>query len=197
MAFLNVTMPELKLVHGMRKSSSNPVNVLTNGTFEYRLKKSKFDRFVYSFPSRAILNESKLALYQFYSTVEGPLYSFKFKDFDNKWSGQQLTTYIGSSAWEFHYPGNRNHPLWKYDSGMVVKVNGTPTAFTHSVVNNVARLTVSGSNSNSVVTIDSGNIYLVGRFSSEISWSLSALDSNNQPLAVDFDAVNIQEVYEA
>lgn len=195
MAFLNVILPDIKLIHDVKKSSQLPVTILSNGTFEYRVKKVRFDRFTYSIPSHAVLNSDKLSLYQFYSTVNGSLYSFLFKDVDNKWNGQRLT-YAGSSKWYFTYPGNLLHPLWHYDAYMTVLKNGSSASYTHGIVDNMAYLTISGSGSGDVITISSGTIYLCGRFESGVTWSLSGLDENNLPYIVTFDELVIQEVYE-
>ena len=199
MAFQNVVFPNLKLIHGLKKSVSLPVSVVSNGAKEYRISRMQFDKFRWTYPGRLITETDKRSLYQFFKQVNGSLDSFKFQDpAYPDWTGEQLSFSSSPSGWKFNFPGSLNHPLYVYDPSMIVKRNGNVTAWSHFVSSSDGKpyLGISGSSSGDTITVTSGKIYLAARFDSGISWSVDALDENNRPSIVNLDALSLSEVFE-
>ena len=196
MAFQNIVFPALKLIHDFKKQALLPVSVVGNGAAEYRVARMRWEKFTWTYPARAILSTDKLTLYQFYKQTSGALDSFKFVDPDYPaWKGDQLS-FNSSTYWNFCLPYSGNHPLFNYDSAMVVKKNGAVTSYSFSIVNGFPVLSIPGSVSTDVITVASGTIYLTARFDSAMSWSLAALNSDNTPYVVNLDNLMLIEVFE-
>lgn len=196
MAFQNIVFPNLKLIHGLKKSALLPVSIVTNGSSEFRIARMRFDKFTWTYPGRVIMAADKLALYNFYKTVHGATDSFKFADPDYPaWTGETLTWSSGT-YWKFNFPNSVDHPLFNYDSAMVVKKNGSTVTWAHAIVNGLPYLSIPSAISSDVITVTSGAIYLAARFDQAMSWSLEALDTNNKPYIVNLDNLTLQEVFE-
>jgi len=202
MAFINVVMPTIKLVHGVTKQVVDPVLVVGNGTRETRRKQNRYERFVWSYPSRAILNESKQELYEFFRSTEASLYSFLFQDPDfPEFTGQGLAHKSGTT-WYLELPGG--HPIINpVMDELTFYVNGVEQVATFAI-DAAGRPTVSlpTSNAGSTITVY-GSVYLTVRLNSPLSWSIQALEPSPNatpntptPVVVDLGDISIIEVFE-
>lgn len=221
MAFQNIIMPKLKLIHGVQKSVVDPVSVIGNGTRETRRKQNRYERFVWRFPSRSILQESKQELHQFFRGVSASLDSFLFQDPDRP---ELVNEFLGGSRavdtpgyedyWYFEVDG---HPLFNHPdtSQLDIKINGDTFyadwwVFIHPT-NGRPMILIPGSFSaagyiaGSVVhpVIINGPIYLTVRLNSTLSWTISAMDKSPSgatctptPTIVDMADIELIEVFE-
>lgn len=202
MAFQNVIMPKIKLVHGVTKQIVDPVMVVGNGNRETRRKQNRYERFVWQYPSRAILDDSKQELYQFFRSTNSSLDSFLFQDPDfPEFTGQSLTHKTGST-WYLELPGG--HPIINpVMSGLTFKVNGVTQSATFAT-DDAGRPTVSIAGSSAVSTISVfGLVYLTVRLNSPLSWSIAALEPSANgtpdtpaPIIVDLGDISLIEVFE-
>lgn len=221
MAFQHIIMPKLKLIHGVQKSVVNPVSVIGNGTRETRRKQNRYERFVWTFPSRSILQESKQELHEFFRGVSASLDSFLFQDPDRpemvneSFAGRKAVDTPGyEDFWYFEVDG---HPLFNHpDTGQLdIKINGDTfyaewLVFIHPT-NGRPMILIPGSfaatgYSNGSVLYAmyiSGPIYMTVRLNSTLSWTISAMDKSSSgatctptPLIVDMGDIELVEVFE-
>lgn len=188
--------PASKLVHGIKKTVQfPPTSILTNGTYEYRVQRGRWEKFRYSIPSRAILNTDRDAVYQFYSSHRGLYTSFLFEDPERSFNNTTLTYDVAADGWLFSYPGTVSHPLFHQDAGLVFKRNNVITTPTIDTTNTFPVIKFAGQAPSDVITV-TGKIYLIMRFDSDVSWSFEALDLTNKPVVSGFDEILLQEVFD-
>lgn len=196
MAFSGLTFPNLKLIHGLKKSVILPTVIVSNGNSEFRINRMAFDKYSWSYQARSLINSDKLSLYAFYKSVSGSLNSFKYQDPDfPNFTGQTLTNQA-TTKWLFNFPGSIDHPLYNYDASMVIKKNGSIAAWTFSIVASKPIITIAGSIPSDTITVESGACYLAARFDGNINWQIEALNTDNTTAVVNFDQVNLVEVFE-
>lgn len=202
MAFQNIIMPKLKLIHGVQKSVVDPVSVIGNGTRETRRKQNRYERFVWRFPSRSVLQESKQELHQFFRGVSASLDSFLFQDPDFPEFYNTTLTHKTGSTWYLELPGG--HPVFNPVMGsLTFKVNGVTKAATFAIdADGRPTVTVTDSTNITGVTV-SGPVYLTIRLNSTLSWTISAMDKSPSgadctptPLIVDMADIELIEVFE-
>lgn len=202
MAFQNVIMPKLKLVHGASKQVIDPVTIIGNGTRETRRKQNRYERFAWKFPSRSILQETKVELYEFFRGTNMSLDSFLMQDPDFPEFINTPLTHKTSNVWYMELPGG--HPVFNpVMGGLTFKVNGVTKAATFAIdADGRPTVTVTDSSGASAVTV-SGPVYLTVRLNTSISWSISAMDKSPSgatctptPLIVDLSDIDIIEVFE-
>lgn len=207
MAFNNVVFPALKLIHGFSKTISNPVGIVQNGTSEYRLKKSAYSRFSWTYPSRTLVDADKLTLLKFYSDCGGSLTSFKFQDPDMpKFVNQPLTwlkvdpANSSNSLYAFNLPAGPGvvgtHPLFAFDPAMTVKIGASAKAWTFKLdpATGLPCISVIGTTASTLSV--NGNIYFSARFDSVMSYTMDALNLDNTTAIATMSDISLIEVFE-
>lgn len=224
MAFQNIVMPKLKLIHGVTKQVVDPVTVIGNGSRETRRKQNRYERFVWRFPARSLLQESKQELYSFFKTTDAALDSFMFQDPDypefvnmpliSKVDGGSNPTYV--DCWYFDiYDGTTNpHPLFNHpDTSLITfmiadtEVLSFGTVEYHAVsgrpfVRLLDSYAISASNGNASPQL-TGPCYITARLNSPLTWTISAMDKSPNgttctptPVIVDMGDIELIEVFE-
>ena len=203
MAFQNVVMPQIKLIHGVQKTVIDPVTIIGNGARETRRKQNRYERFSWNYPSRSILAESKQELHEFFAGMGSSLDSFLMIDPDfPDFAGMQLTEFAAPN-WYFETP--TGHPYFNpVMSGLTFKVNGvtkTATFFNGDDNGALGRPYVSVANSlpGDIVTV-SGPAHLTVRLNGTLAWNISAMVKNGTcsptPTIVDMSDLSLVEVFE-
>lgn len=202
MAFQNVIMPKIKLIHGVTKQVVDPVLVVGNGTRETRRKQNRYERFVWSYPSRSVLEDSKQELYEFFKSTNSSLDSFLFQDPDfPEFHGEGLTHKSGST-WYLELPGG--HPIINpVMSELVFKIAGVTKSATFAIdASGRPTVTITDSNASSTIQVY-GAVYLTVRLNSPLTWTIVALEKSPSgtdctPVAtvVDLGDISLIEVFE-
>jgi len=202
MAFQNVIMPQIKLMHGVTKQVIDPVLIVGNGNRETRRKQNRYERFIWSYPARSILDTSKQELHEFFRGVNMALDSFLFQDPDfPEFYNTELVHKTGS-IWYLELPNG--HPVINpVMGGLVFKVNGTTKAATFAIDAD-GRPTVDVTDSSAITTVTvSGPVYMTVRLNSPIAWTLTAFDQSLSgancapaPYIVDLSDIELIEVFE-
>jgi hypothetical protein len=215
MAFSDTVFPDPKLIHGIRKSISDPVSVVGNGTFEYRIKKTQFERYSWNLPTQNMLESTKETIRSFLAQRSHGLDSFKFIDpahsvlTDNILSHKSGSKWYLNLAYDSSTPGT--HPIFHpaktgspENADLTVSVNGgsplgTITAF--AIEDGKPVITVAGTSGGETVRV-SGTYYMAVRLDSSLGWALAALDHANpttsypDPNVVAADEIRLVEVFE-
>jgi len=202
MAFQNVVMPKIKLVHGVTKQIIDPVTVIGNGNRETRRKQSRYERFVWKFPSRSILKESKVELYEFFKSTNSSLDSFLMTDPDFPEFYETPLVHKTGSVWYLELPGG--HPVFNpVMGGLSFYKNGVLAAATFAVdADGRPTVTITGTSGVDNVHVN-GPVHLTVRLNSALGWSISAMDKSPSgatctptPTIVDMADIEIIEVFE-
>lgn len=202
MAFQNVIMPKLKLVHGTSKQIVDPVVVIGNGVRETRRKQNRYERFVWNFPARSILNETKTELYGFFRGVNMALDSFLFQDPDfPEFTSTPLINQKSGDSWYFETP--TGHPIFNPDmTNLVFRVGGVVKTATFAI-DAAGRPVVTVADSSLGGVTVTGPCYLAVRLGSPIAWSITAMEASPSgaqctptPTIVDLSDITLVEVFE-
>lgn len=202
MAFQNVIMPKLKLVHGASKQIVDPVTVIGNGARETRRKQNRYERFVWNFPTRSILNETKTELYSFFRGVNMALDSFLFQDPDfPEFTYTPLINQKSGDSWYFETP--TGHPIFNPDmANLVFRVGGVIKTATFAIDANGRPVVTVADSALGGVTV-TGPCYLAVRLGAPISWAITAMDKSvtgqtctPTPSIVDLSDITLVEVFE-
>lgn len=200
MAFSGLTFPYFPSPHGTAKRVIDPVKVITNGTYEYRTKRARWERFMWSLATQTMTNDQKEDIRTFLSSIDHSLESFRFVDPDYPEFDDALLTYNSTTYWNLALPiatGTAGtHPIFNPILGELdVTVNGVAGAITAlSIINGVPAINVTGTDSNDVVRV-SGPVYFTARLNSELSYALVALDCNSNPLGHNVETLELIEVF--
>jgi len=202
MAIDNVLFPNPKLIHGLTKSSQLPVRVISNGNTEYRIRTNAFERFVWEFPTSTMTETQLTEMIKFWGQRDGGLNAFKFQDPDYPNFVNAKLSSAGGSKWYLRIPYDTDtagrHRVFNLTIGsMTCTRNGTPATIASAQVESTGEptITVTGSSSGDTIRL-SGPCYLSARFDSELSWSLTALDSDNLPYFSTYNTIRLYEVFE-
>lgn len=198
MAFINSIFPTPKLIHDTQVSTNMPTTIVGNNFTEYRITKLRHHRKTWSFPSRAMLSTDRRALEQFIQdTARYSQNSFKFRDPDrNNWNLVQLQWAGLSNYFKLTERGLDDHPIYHLDSNVTVRLNGVVTAVTQSIQGGIPVIAVPGATSSSVVTITGGYFYAVRMNQADFSFGMTALNTDNSPLADTIGDISLIEVFE-
>ena len=203
MAVDNVIFPNPKLIHSMKKSSAIPVNIVSNGNTEYRIRTNAFERFSWEWPSSTMTDSQIRTLYQFWVQRGGGLNSFKFQDpdypnfVDGRLGSAGTTTWFLRVPFDSTTPGQ--HRVFNLDlANTTCKKNGTTATISSASINANGEpiITVAGSSPSDVIAI-SGPIYFTARFDSSVEWVLEALDFDNLPVISTYSNIKLIEVFES
>jgi hypothetical protein len=80
MAYVNVNFPTPKLIHGIKRETSAPVEVVTNFNVEYRLKRYANERYRWTIPARYMRQADIDTIVTFFTAVNWMKDSFNFTD---------------------------------------------------------------------------------------------------------------------
>lgn len=198
MAFVNAIFPSPKLIHDTQVSTSNPSTVVGNNLTEFRITKLRNHRKQWNFPSRAMLSADRQVLERFVQdTARYSQNSFKFRaPGNNHWHLVQLQYAGTGNYFKLTERGYDDHPIYHLDSDVTVRLNGNPVSYTQAIVGGIPVIAVQGATANSVVTITGGYFYAVRLNQADFSYGMTALDSNNNPLADTIGDVGLIEVFE-
>lgn len=196
MAFINEIFPNPKLIHGLQRTTSRPVKVLSNGNTEYRIRKNAFERYEWEYPSSTILPEDLIAISEFYALSDGGLKSFKYQD-------PRLPDFNGTiltrkEAGKYYLRTNTGHRIWHISSGMYCTINDEPTHYpvVLGYIDNTREPYLQmGGEVTDVVKLY-GACYYTARFDGEIQDTIEALDYNNLPIGYNYGSIKLVEVFE-
>lgn len=196
MAFVDQLFPNPRLIHDLERTIGATTIITGNGNREYRIQKQQNYNTAWRWPSRAMYSADAQAIADFYAEVANfGLYSFKFKDpYYNTWIETPLT-YTGSGTkYYLTMKGTADtHPIFHIAGDLVVKRNGVTSAYTKVIENGVPMLELPATGT---VTV-SGTFYFAARFDGgEFMQVMSALTSQNTPLADTISDIKLVEVFE-
>ena len=203
MAFINALFPNPKLISGLQVGFMLPTTIVGSGSSEYRIQKLQHFKKKWVWPSRAMSTVDRRIIQNFLiDTARFSLNSFKFLDPDNNnWSNTPLAWASSSSFYLTERGGADTHPIFRYDTNVVVMLNGSPVSVTQTTFNGLPVIVVPGANSGSNVTI-SGTFFFAARYdSADFNMSLSALQwsgvgSGSKPFVDTVDNISLIEVFE-
>lgn len=80
MAFTTDVFPVPPTIHDIRRTVIDPVQVITNGSYEQRIKRQRFERFTWEIPTQTMTNAQKENMRAFISEHNNGLDSFLYND---------------------------------------------------------------------------------------------------------------------
>ncbi len=204
MAFVNQLFPNYPMIHGLGKTIINPVDIVSNGNIEYRVKRQVHERFEWSLPSQTMTNVQKEDIKSFLTQRNSALDSFKFIDPDAAaWDNARLP-FASGDRWKVTVPFNMvdqsiagTHPLYNPDTvNWSFTVNGSAFAGTpvFSIIAGEPVVTLAGTSSGNDIRV-SGPIHFTVRLNGPISYSLAALNTINNTLGVQHNNISLIEVF--
>lgn len=198
MAFINSIFPTPKLIHDTQVSTNMPTTIVGNNFTEFRITKLRHHRKSWNFPSRAMLSSDRRLLEQFIQdTARYSQNSFKFRAPDrNSWNLVQLQYAGTGNYFKLTERGFDDHPIYHLDNNVTVRLNGAPATFKQSIQGGIPVIAVTGATAGSVVTITGGFFYAVRLNQADFSFGMTALNTDNSPLADTIGDINLIEVFE-
>ena len=202
MAFDNVTFPTVPLIHDQRRSVIDPVSILSNGNYEYRVKRQQWEKFAYEVPAQTMTPTQKESVRQFLMQRNNGLNAFKYNDPDlSVWSDVKLS-HAGGSNWYLYLPfdsstAGNTHPLFNQTPGdFTAEVNSSPASITsYQLVGGVPTFTITGATSAGDDVRLTGTAYFNVRLDSSFSDTLYALCTDNSPRGHQVTAIRLMEVH--
>jgi len=207
MAFDNTIFPYYPIKHNISKTIINPVSIVSNGAFEYRIKRQAWERYKWILPTQTMTQEQKEQIKSFLVQRNSSLNSFKFRDPDAaSYINAELPLYSGafhnailplSMVDQSSTNGYGNHPIFNIDTTQLTwTLNGVTqgAGINLSYTNNEPLLEFPGSIFSDTVKV-SGPITFTVRLNSTIEYALIALDTNNETAGVNHAAIELIEVF--
>lgn len=210
MAFANLKFPELRLKHGISRETIYPVTVTGNGTREIRRAQFRWERHVWSIPSRNLVQADREDLAVFLKNVNFGLHSFLYQDpLFPEYNGHILT-YRSGTTWYLTMPNSitsaDDHPFLHPQMGeLTFKKNGVTTAATLGGTDSTTGLTyinMTGSINTDVITAY-GPVYFTVRLDSSFGSTITAMEKsslggtcNVVPTVQSINDIRLIEVFE-
>jgi len=208
MTYVNQTLPTPPTIHDIRRTVIDPVQVLTNGTYEYRIRRQRFEKFSWEIPTQTMSNEDKETFRAFFNRVtQNGLNAFNFVDPELSNVVDAPLSFVSGTTWSMNFgnvttgtPVAGNHPTFfnvRTVPSIVVSLDGFPIAassWTYQLTNGLPTITVTGSNAGSDITV-TGTIPFIVRLDSSWSDVLTALDCNNSAIFHNVNSIKLMEVY--
>jgi len=201
MAFDNVNFPDYPLIHGLNKVITDPVQVSSNGTYEYRVKRSRWERYTWSVPTQTMTTAQKEEIRTFLSQRNHGLNSFKFIDPDYAAFDAAIMSHNSTDKWNLALPFDTNtpgdHPIFNPNvSALTVTVNGSPGVLgSASIIDGVPVIQVNGTTGTETIRI-TGQIDFTVRLNTDFKYALFALQcSDNRPAGHTVSAIELTEVF--
>lgn len=203
MSIDNVLFPNLKLIHGFTREILGNILIVDNNSsgLEKRIRKSPFERYIWSFQGTNVLSSDVQTLHKFWQERGNGHHSFKFQDPYYPEFNNALLASAGGTTWYLNIPYSSSqageHPVFNFDVTTTATVNGTPTGIAGASIDSSGRpiITITGTTGTEEVRI-TGPCYLTARFDRNLSWSMAALDSDNLPYVDLLGEVRLKEVFE-
>lgn len=200
MAFDNVTFPYYPMKHGVNKRITDPVSVSSNGTYEYRVKRSRWDRYSWTLPTQTMTDTQKESVRNFLLQRGNALNSFRFVDPTIDEFVDAPLAHVSGDYWRLALPYDSStpgtHPIFNPVLGeLSVTVGGSPdsiNAFT--VLNGVPVIQITGTVGTETVKV-SGPIYFTVRLNNDLNYALVALDTNSTPIGHSMGTIELTEVF--
>lgn len=181
MAFSNLIFPEIKLKHGIQKEVVDPVTITGNGAREVRRKQNRWERFIWTIPSRQLLDADKVAIHKFLRQVGMGLNSFLYRDPTYPSFVDAPLTNRSGNTWFMNLPYDAitagTHPVFHPQmGGLVFKKGGVTATATFGGVdsNGFPYVTISGSTPADSITV-TGAVYMTVRFEGSLNFSIDAM----------------------
>ena len=201
MAFEDVTFPYVPTIHDQTRNVNDPVAVSTNGTYEYRVRRQRWEQFVWKIPAQTMTTEQKEAVRTFLSQRGASLTSFKFIDPELSTFTDAIMSYNGGSDWNLALPYDTStpgvHPMFNPDIGVLtVTRNGSPaTISSFQLKDGIPTITIPETVNPADVMRVSGQVPFTVRLGSNFQESLYALCQDNTPRGHVVQAITLVEVY--
>lgn len=200
MAFDNVEFPFYPTIHGSSKTVTDPVSVSSNGTYEYRVKRTRWERYSWKLPTQTMTDEQKNDIKNFLVQRQHGLNSFRFVDRDNQVMVDNILSHNSTDKWNLTValdattPGT--HPIFNPEiGGLTAEVNGTPTVINaFGYLDGQPVITLTGTTGTETVTV-SGPLFYTVRLASDFSSTIVALDCNADALGHSTDTIALMEVF--
>lgn len=200
MAFENVTFPFVPLIHDQVREVIDPVSVSSNGTFEYRIRRARWESFIFRVPTQTMTDPQKETVRTFLSKRRAGLNSFKYTDPAYKEFISALLSFNSTTFWNLNLPFDTStagtaHPVFKVGTLTATK-NGSPaTVLGTSIIAGQPVVQISGSISTDIIKV-SGPIFFVVRLDSNFNEALTALQcSDNRPFVHTVGEIRLVEVF--
>ena len=205
MAFDNVVFPNYPMIHGIKKSIVDPVSVVANGSREYRVKRQRWERYIWTIPTQTMTQQQKEEIKSFLVQRSHSLNSFKFVDPDaSSLVNARLEMHPSfTTYYKLALPYSMNnqtvqgdHPLFNTDPHLWTYVgsSGNGIYISTQIVDGVPYVELDYSSATGYFTA-SGNVYFTVRLNTPLEYALVALDSNNETLGVNHSAIELIEVF--
>lgn len=201
MAFDNVTFPSPPLGGlDVRREVIDPVSVSTNGSYEYRVRRQRWERFIWTIPTQTMTNTQKEEMRTFLSARSHGLNSFKYDDTELSTFDDAILEHNNGAWWNVAIPLGTStpgtHPMFAtHWPSLSVTVNGGAGSLSgFSLQNGVPCVAVSGTTGTEVVRI-TGSIPFVVRLGSNFQEAMLALCSDDSPRGHSVNSIKLVEVY--
>lgn len=196
MAFVDQLFPNPKLIHDLEVEIGAATTIISNGNVEYRIQKQANYRTRWNWPSRAMLSTDAQDIARFIAELANfGLNSFKFKDpYLNQFLETPLLyTGVGTKYYLTSMGNVNTHPIFHLGSDIVVKRDGVVTTYTKVIENGVPMIQVPATGT---ITITGTFYYAVRLDQANFGRVMSALNTNNGPLADTIGDIALVEVFE-
>jgi len=203
MTFDNVTFPNYPMLRGVEKIVTDPVSKVGNGTYEYRVKKTRWERYAWKIPTQTMTNEQKEAIREFLTQRNHELNSFKFVDPTATALADAILSHNSGDYWNLALPFSSTtagtHPIFNPEiGGLSVTVDAIAdsiNAFT--ILNGIPVIQITGTSGSEVVKV-TGPIHFTVRLNSDFQTTLHALDfynGTNDPYGHVVNDIELVEVF--
>jgi len=200
MAFDNVIFPDYPMIHGVGKNIIDLVQTNSNGTYEYRVKRTGWERYIWNIPTQTMTVAQKETIKSFLVQRNHALNSFKFVDPDSPNLVDGIMSHSTGDYWNLNIPYDATtagtHPIFNPTVGsLTVTVDGgADTIDAFDLSTGVPRIQILGTTGAELVKV-SGPYYLTVRLSTNLSYALFALDSNNEGIGYSVNNIELVEVF--
>lgn len=198
MAFVDSVFPNPGLIHGIEKNFVRPTTVVGNSVIESRIQKLQHYRTAWNWPARLMPVAKRDTVFNYVIDTMGfSKNSVKFKDpLGSKWTNTVLQYGGSSNLFKLTVRGSDDHPIFHYDTDVVVKLDGVVATFSRTIQNKVPYIAVTGATSSSVVTISGTFFYAVRLDQAQLEYSAQALNSDNSDMGGMVGDISLIEVFE-
>ena len=197
--FVDKVFPNPRRIHGLQIEKVRPSEIVGNNQVEQRRAKLQHYRTVWSWPTYPMLAERRKAIENFIQdTAQFAQNSFKFRaPNSNKWTLMPLQYAGANNYFKLTERGiGDNHPIFHLDSDVTVRVGGAPATFTKLIYGGVPVIAVAGATAGSSVTISGSYFYSVRLNQSSVTYTMVALNQDNNSYADTLSDISLIEVFE-
>lgn len=201
MAYQDQIFPAPALIHNISREYIQTTTIVQNGIQEYRLSKQRFGRFRWTLNEKSFNPAGLTELLNFLDAREYSLYSFAFADpLDQTGYSSTILPWSSGSLFSLLKPAANGtltqHPIFHLDPAVTVTRNGTPTAYTKTIVNSVPYISVAGAGSGDTIRI-TGKYYHAARLDQgSTTTTVAALNPNNTLARAVVGQLILTEVFE-